>query len=96
MSSFEQRLERARTSSFVEERLERAQTIAGAGRMGLTPREYEIVKLIAEGLTNAEIATKLWITPETVKTHLKHINVKMGARSRAHVVSIALRKGMID
>lgn len=49
----------------------------------LTPREREIVELVAEGKTNAEIAASLWVAPSTVKKHLEHIYAKLGVGRRA-------------
>jgi DNA-binding CsgD family transcriptional regulator len=49
----------------------------------LTPRERQIVVLVAEGKTNAEIATELWVTPATVKKHLENVYLKLGVGSRA-------------
>jgi len=48
----------------------------------LTPREWEIMRCVADGLSNAEIARRLWITPSTVRKHLENIFDKVGARSR--------------
>jgi DNA-binding NarL/FixJ family response regulator len=61
----------------------------------LTPRELEILGLIAEGLFNREISDRLWLAEETVKTHIHHLLTKLGARSRAHAVAIGLRSGLI-
>jgi DNA-binding NarL/FixJ family response regulator len=62
----------------------------------LTPRELEILELIADGLFNREISNRLWLAEETVKTHVHHILTKLDARSRAHAVSIGLRSRLID
>lgn len=56
-----------------------------AARAGLTRREREIAALVAEGLTNKEIATKLVISPRTADAHLEHILAKLGFRSRAQI-----------
>jgi PAS domain S-box-containing protein len=56
----------------------------------LTPREREVVSLVALGLTSPEIAERLVISPATVKTHVQNAMVKTGARTRAHLVAIAL------
>ena len=75
----------------VRRRLERpgAQRAAGAAR--LTPRELEVMALLAEGLAAAEIADRLVITERTVAKHLEHILAKLGARNRAQAVAVALR-----
>jgi DNA-binding NarL/FixJ family response regulator len=61
---------------------------------GLTPREVEVLALIAEGLTNAEIAGRLVVSGATVKTHVNHIFAKTGARDRAHAVVYAYAHGL--
>lgn len=62
----------------------------------LTARESEILVLMADGLFNREISRRLWLTEETVKTHVHHVLTKLGARSRAHAVAIGMRTGLID
>jgi LuxR family maltose regulon positive regulatory protein len=59
----------------------------------LSARESEILKLIAEGLSNKEIARALAITPETVKSHVKHIFIKLNVEKRAQAVSRAQMLG---
>ena len=60
----------------------------------LTEREREIVAHIAGGLTNDEIASRLFISPTTVKTHASHAMLKLGARDRAQLVVFAYRAGL--
>jgi ATP/maltotriose-dependent transcriptional regulator MalT len=62
---------------------------AGTGR-SLTPRESEVLDLVRQGLTNAEIARALWITEGTAKVHVRHVLEKLGARSRVEAATIAL------
>jgi len=63
---------------------------------GLTPREAEVLGLIAAGLTNAEIADRLVVSAATVKTHVNHIFAKTGARDRAAAVVYAYGHGLAE
>ncbi len=62
----------------------------------LTAREREILKLLADGMSNADVAAKLFISQETVKSHVRHILAKLEADTRTHAVAIALRDSIID
>ncbi|MEX1046495.1 MAG: response regulator transcription factor [Actinomycetota bacterium] len=62
----------------------------------LTAREIEVLQLLAFGHTNRDIAEKLFISPDTVKTHLEHIFEKLGASDRTAAVAEALRRGVIE
>jgi DNA-binding NarL/FixJ family response regulator len=62
----------------------------------LTDREVEVLKQIAEGNRNRDIAGKLFITEETVKVHIKHIMEKLGATDRTQAVAIGVRRGIIQ
>jgi DNA-binding NarL/FixJ family response regulator len=61
----------------------------------LTERELEVMGLVAEGLTNEEIAARLVISPATAKTHVSRILMKLGARDRAQLVVIAYESGLV-
>lgn len=61
-----------------------------------TARELEVLQHIADGLANREIGTKLFLSEETVKSHVRHLLAKLHARSRAHAVAVGLRRGLID
>ena len=62
----------------------------------LTPREREILCLIAKGQSNQEIAEKLFISLPTVKTHVGRVLMKTGSRDRVHAVLFALKHHLVD
>jgi two-component system response regulator NreC len=62
----------------------------------LTEREREILKLVAEGHTNNQIAERLFISPKTVDTHRTHIMDKLNLHSRAELVKYAMRRGLLE
>jgi DNA-binding NarL/FixJ family response regulator len=62
----------------------------------LTGRENEVLKYVAEGNRNRDIAERLFISEDTVKVHIKHIMEKLGASDRTQAVAIAVRPGIIQ
>ena len=62
----------------------------------LTAREIDVLRLIAGGNANKEIAARLSITEETVKGYVKNILTKLGAKDRTHAVTIGLKRGVIE
>ena len=74
-------------------RTRHARSLPGADE--LTPREREVVVLIALGLSNEEIARKIYISPSTAKTHAARAMTKVGARDRAQLVVFAYQAGLV-
>jgi DNA-binding NarL/FixJ family response regulator len=62
----------------------------------LTPREIEILRVVAGGNANKAVATHFGLSEETVKGHMKNILLKLGANDRTHAVMIALKRGFLD
>ena len=60
-----------------------------------TAREIEVLQLVADGLVNREIGQRLYLSEETVKSHVRHLLAKLQARSRAHAVAVGFRRGLI-
>src|SRR5690606_32261338 len=63
---------------------------------GLTDREREVLELVGRGLSNDEIAERLYMSPLTAKTHVSRIMTKLGARDRAQLVVVAYETGLVD
>jgi DNA-binding NarL/FixJ family response regulator len=69
----------------------------GEGRAAsLSSREVEVLRMIAEGATNREVADALRISPQTVKTYLERIFTKLGVSDRTRAVAVALKHGMLE
>jgi predicted ATPase/class 3 adenylate cyclase/DNA-binding CsgD family transcriptional regulator len=67
-----------------------------SGWASLTPAEHQVVRLAAEGLTNPQIAEKLFITRNTVKVHLQHVFAKLGVTTRSELAAVATKRGLLS
>jgi HD-GYP domain-containing protein (c-di-GMP phosphodiesterase class II) len=92
-----------RAGRFDAEAVDAVLAAAGAGRRkrvsgpaGLTPREVEVLTLIARGATTGDVARRLGISPKTASTHIERIYTKTGASSRSTATLFALRNGLLD
>ena len=86
----------AAVRALVRDYLERASHGATTPSDPLSPRELEVVKLIAEGLTSDEIAEQLFISKKTVDRHRANMLEKLGMRNRVELTRYAIRRGLID
>ncbi len=86
------------TSKVIEEfgRLSKAPGAGGAGSESLSEREIEVLKLVASGASNREIAKKLYITEGTVKNHISNVLRKLGFRDRTQAALYAVEHGWIE
>jgi len=84
-------LERSRTRGKVAPSLEPVRGL----EHDPTGREVEVLQLISDGLVNREIGKRLFVSEETVKTHVRHLLAKLFARSRAHAVAVGFRRKFI-
>lgn len=66
------------------------------GKTVLTPRERQVVEMLATGYTGEQIAQKLVLSPETVQKHVHNAKRKVGAETRAHLIALTLTRGLID
>jgi DNA-binding NarL/FixJ family response regulator len=64
--------------------------------LGLSPRELEVLSLVAAGRTNGQIARELFISPKTAGVHVTHILDKLGVNSRVEAAIVAARAGIVD
>jgi DNA-binding CsgD family transcriptional regulator len=65
------------------------------GALGLTRRERQVLQLVADGLANREVGDVLYVSEDTVKSHIRNILAKLGASSRANAVAIGIRARLI-
>lgn len=93
--TLDQRLTRRILREFSERRRE-APVVTSAVESPLTDREFEVLDLLAQGLSNAEIADRLFVEPTTVKYHLAGLLQKTGARDRLQAVLWGIRAGLVD
>ena len=73
-----------------------SRTHAAAAFAALTPRELEVLTLVARGATNREAAAQLFISEATVKTHLLHVYAKLGVNDRASAVAAGYERGLLS
>jgi DNA-binding NarL/FixJ family response regulator len=82
----------ARGERYLDPRLRSPLAAASPPRV-LSPREQEVFTLLAEGLSGTEVAERLWLSKETVRTHVRNGMTKLGARTRVHAIVLALSLG---
>ncbi|MBU2697858.1 response regulator transcription factor [Pimelobacter sp. 30-1] len=87
---------RAVLTSLAQALTDLAATTAHASALGLTPREREILALLARGRTNPQIGAELVLSRSTVGTHVEHILTKMGVTTRVEAVAVAIGLGLVD
>jgi DNA-binding NarL/FixJ family response regulator len=74
---------------------EPAATPSAAEELGLTPRQIEVLRLLAEGMSDREIAATLFLSPRTVGWHVTHLLTRLGVQSRAAAAAAAIRGGLV-
>ncbi len=88
----------ANGGSCYDPRLEKAVEDSGLGdrKRALSTREAEVLTLLSQGYSGVEAAKQLWLSPETVRTHVRNAMSKLGAKTRTHAVVLAMLSGQID
>jgi DNA-binding CsgD family transcriptional regulator/tetratricopeptide (TPR) repeat protein len=84
------------TTSAIEERIRQTPAETGRDPFGLSPREAEVLNVLAEGRTNREIAERLFISERTVGVHVRRILMKLGVAGRVEATSVAIRLGLVQ
>jgi DNA-binding NarL/FixJ family response regulator len=84
------------TRRLIEEFSRRTPHPTGTSIDGLTERETEVLTLVAHGLSNAEIGAALFVTENTVKTHVARLLMKLGLRARVQAVVVAYESGLVQ
>ena len=87
---------RARRSSVIASSDATDRKVTETASVGLSAREVDVLTLLASGWSNGEVGARLFISEETVKTHVRHLLAKLHARNRAHAVALAFRRGLIN
>ena len=82
------------TAAAVRSAVEREQE--STDELGLSGREIEVVRLLADSLSNSAIAERLYLSPNTVRNHIQRISRKLGVNSRLEIVVTAVRAGLVD
>jgi DNA-binding NarL/FixJ family response regulator len=82
--------------SYLDGRLRSGAGPLAASSPGLSPREVEVLHGVMQGESNEEIARRLYVSRQTIKTHMANVLRKLEARDRAHAVAIALHRGLVD
>ena len=89
------RLTRPRTTVVIRDRTPFVRDQAAVEALGITPRELEILELIASGLSTREIAERIFVSENTVKTHSSRLFEKLGAKRRTQAVQLGKERGII-
>jgi DNA-binding NarL/FixJ family response regulator len=86
----------AEGGDYIDPRLTPLLRTAGTGRKLLSPREREILELLAHGLSGEDAAKQLYLSSETVRTHVRNAMSKLDASTRVHAVALAMQRGEIS